>query len=478
MPQKNTLNRPKNAFLQLLCGPLRLHVVLFAVFAVAAFFLFAHPDVIETSNHAWQLLKSTANGRFLQFYNDVVARGTSLFYTNYAHYNVAVYLIFALVELPVFLVCSIFGLQVPATLLYFLGKLVAAAFFIGCLPLVHALLREAGRPEKDAGYAALFTALGPPAFFAVFMMGQYDSICLFFTLLGLYYWTKDRPVASALVFGAGAACKFFPLMLFAVLLLLRHKRVLDILKYLAVSLWLLAPTTLLFLGNNGDMSDFNGLMMQRLFAAEVPGAGGFALFGAFFAALCFAAYLWRPAEKDRLKAGLWLCLTVYALIFLFVEWHPQWVVLLAPFVVMTTFLEKDRAPWFYLDIAFAAGFFLYCATVFPGQLEANLLDFGLPGALGGLQMAALPGARVLQDYYGLVQVLTVVPAVLCPGALLCQLALKAPLSGGSPASRLAKGQTSPEEKYLPRFLWMVFGAGMAVWVLPVCFTALKSFGLL
>ncbi len=456
-------------------GPLKKHYILLAAVAAAAFFLFVHVDVVETANHSWQLLKSTFNGRFFEFYNDVVARGTDLYYINYAHYNIAFYLIFALAELPVFIVCSIFGLAPPATLLYFVGKLVATAFFAGCLPLVARIARLLGASALDAEYAALFTALWPPAFFSVLVMGQYDSICLFFTLLGLYFWLQKKYWVSALWFGAGAACKFFPLMIFIALVLLSHKRVFDILKYLLISLWLLAPTTLLFLGNNGDMHDFNAIMMDRLFAAQMPGSGGIALFAVVLFAIYAFAYLYHPKEADVPKTAVWLCLAVYAALFTLVFWHPQWLLLLAPFIALTMIQEKNRVPWFWFAVLFSLGFFIACGTRFPGQLEANMLSYGVLGGLIDVSATPQGNYQWLIHYYDIVPVLAQVPAILCPGVLACEALFKFPSQKGTPAARLANGASSPPAAQMAMWLWLVFGLGMAAWALPTGYALLKSF---
>lgn len=455
--------------------PLRRHWFIFAGLCVVAYVFFAHPDVIETSNHSYVLLSSTFQGRFLEFYNDVMAHpfGKFLYYINNAHYNIFVYIIFALAELPYFLIHVIFKTTLNEPLLYYIGKLVSAGFTVACIPLVKKVAVQLGLQPQDANWAALFFALMPPVFFSSMVMGQYDAICLFFILLGLYYWLKGNLVMCAFWMGAGAAGKFFSLLLLVPLILLAEKRPLHIIKNGLVSLWVVLPTSLLFMGRTGDMGIFNDIMISRLFAAKLPAASNIPIFPTIYLVLCAVAYFWHPAEKDRGQRGIWLCLATFAALFFFVDWHPQWVILLAPFLVLSTFLEKKRTPWFWVDIALSAGFFLFCATTHPYQLEANMLDYGLLGFLG-LRTQGLESYRSISFYLNLIPVVSALPMVLFGGALTLHTFLKFPLNRGTPASLLTKNAPEASAKELPVFAWLVFGAGMAVWFLPTMFTWFKA----
>lgn len=470
MPEK-ALKKREKAYLEH-----RLHWVLFSVLAVAGYLLFVHPDVMETANHGYLLLEGLFKGRFLYFYEDVMAHQNDLYYLNNAHYNIVVYLLFALAELPVFLFQAIFGLVPNEAVLTFVGKLVGAGFFVVCIRLVAVLAAELKTEEGARQWAPLFFALWPPAFFSVFVMGQYDTICLAALLGAFLYWLRGDKLKFTLLIGAGAACKFFPLLLFVPLLLLVEKRPLHILKYGALSLWLLLPTTLLFWGRTGDMGLFNSLMVDRLFEARIAGMREIPVFAALYFVLCFAACLWRPAEEKMPRVGLWMCLGVMGTLFLFVDWHPQWLVLLAPFVVLTTFLERRKEGWFWLDLLFGAGFVVFCALAYPGQLEGNLLDRGLVGLASGWVYAAVPNHNTVSFYYQLLPLVSKIPVVLMAGALAAQVLLKWPRGTESLGAGLQGEGSSPAAKQMPVFLWLGFMVPMGLWLGPVLFAWLKAFG--
>ncbi len=450
---------------------LRWHWLAAGLLALAAFFCFVHYDLWETSAHSALFLESIFTGEPRSFYGLVAAGNNPYDYVNNANYNPAMYSVFALAELPVYLLYRALGSLPPQALLGFVAKAVCAAFYAGCVLLMPALGKVAGLSEKDAAYAALFFALWPPAFFSCFVMGQYDVICLFLMLAGFLCWTQGWMWPFALFFGAAFAAKSFPALLFLPLLLLREKRPLRLLLYGGASLWLLLPTGLLYRGLTLGAADFNTLMAQRLFATRLMGGREIPLFALLFGLLCVVCWFWRPAQEKMVRSGLWLGLCTFGLLFLLAEWHPQWLILLTPFVVLTTLLEKQRIYWFFADILFCLGFFLVTAAAFPAQAEANMLYFGLPGRLFGFVFG---GAGIMQKLVGLWPLAAYLPMAVFGAAVLAQMVLKMPLPGGTPAARLCGGEGFPGalgQKSLGFYAWAVFLVGLGLcWLAPLLWT--------
>ncbi len=448
-------------------GETKKHAIIVFFVCLAGFLLFFHYDLRETAAHATVFLQSLFRGEVRSFYGDVIAHQNPYGYLNNAHYNVALYALFSLAELPLFLLYQAFGALPPEVLISFAAKLVCAAFFAGCTALMPMLGRQAGLGEKDAAYAALFFALWPPAFFSAFAMGQYDVISLFLILAGFLCWSQGWLPAFSLFFGAAFATKLFPVFLFIPLLLLREKRPLRLLLSGLLSLWLLAPTTLMYHGLTFDAAVFNAGMTQRLFATKLSGGREIPLFLLVFGFLCIVCWFWRPEKARLMPCGLWLGLAVFGSLFFFLDWHPQWLILLAPFAVLTTLLEKQRTPWFFLDLLLCLGFFLVSFAAFPGQLEGNLLDFGLFGQFSGFLYSRPPlFARLCEA----LPLLAYLPTGVFNAALAAGILLKLPLATGTPAARLT-GQgpflALAPQKELPVFLWLVFGLGFGLfWLLP------------
>ena len=66
------------------------------------------------------------------------------------------------------------------------------------------------------------------------------------------------------------------------------------------------------------------------------------------------------AEAMRQKA-VYVCLAVFSLLFLLVQWHPQWLILLTPFLILSTWQAQNRTPWLVMNGIYCAGFFLLMA---------------------------------------------------------------------------------------------------------------------
>src|SRR5699024_11596696 len=40
---------------------------------------------------------------------------------------------------------------------------------------------------------------------------------------------------------------------------------------------------------------------------------------------------------------------VFSLLFLLVQWHPQWLILLTPFLILSTWQAQNRTPWLVMN---------------------------------------------------------------------------------------------------------------------------------
>ena len=84
-------------------APQKWEKVLFALVLAAAYLLFAHPDILETARHGYILLNSIRDGQFFDFYENTLTRVYGYDYSNAAHYNIVIYLLYALWGLPLYL---------------------------------------------------------------------------------------------------------------------------------------------------------------------------------------------------------------------------------------------------------------------------------------------------------------------------------------------------------------------------------------
>ena len=457
--------------------------VLFGVLAAACWLAFDHPDILETARHAYILIRSTLDGDFFNFFENTLARTYGEYtFVNAAHYNILMYVIYAVWELPLFLAERIGGFAFCDETLALWCKAIGCGAYFGCGLLMKKLAMQLGAGEGVARRMPLAFWLDPVAFFTTLAMGQYDSLCLLFLLWALTYYFEDRPVPFCLLMGVGIVFKFFPLFLLIPLLLLAEKRFWYLVRDAAISLWLYLPTALLFWGRTGDAGAFNYEMLKRLLSNSFAGGSMNASnFGLGMVLLCAAAYLIHPEAVSLSKktAALYAGVAVFSLLFLFVQWHPQWVILIVPFLLLTTVQQRSPSVFGWTRLAFCCGYFLMVAMLYSRALEANLLDFGAFRTLLPAPYSSFADSCYNASFFYPVPGLYFAASVAFYGALLCDVFFKLPLGSRSLAERLSGGRD-----LFARFDWRLVTWGTfavafgGVWLLPSLISLLKTLAVL
>ena len=458
--------------------PARWEILLGGAVVVFCYLFFNHPDIVETANHSWLFLDHVFSGRMLEFYDNVLAHQNDFYYVNGAHYNVFLYLAFGVWLLPVYGIYHLFSLNAAAgaanTFVLYWAKLLACLTALGCAWMVRRLALRLEVPAGRAGYASLAFLLSPLTLVGVFCMGQYDSLCLFFLLWALCLYFDGRLPAFTVLIGVAMACKFFALLVFLPLLLLQEKRISRLLGYGVLSLWLTVPTGLLYAGRDGDMGFFNELMIERLFTDTVPGAhGDVPLFFLGYALVLVFSFFWRAPDTARLRRmAVYLCMAVFGLLFSCVLWHPQWLVLLVPFAILSVSTAQNRTPWYAMNAICCAGALLLCYQTFPGQLEVGMMDYGLVHLALGLNASAIPHQN-LTFYFGLLPYVNQLAPVLFAAPIAAAAIFLYPCAEGTFGDRLTHGgHFAPSAR---AGLWTGACVFAALLVTPVAFQWAKCF---
>lgn len=466
------LQKPYNAGL--------LHKALMVFALVVCYFLFSHPDLWETANHSYLLLESVFKGEFLDFYNFVSAHENTYYYINNAHYNIFVYALFGIWQLPVFIINNVFSFALNEQFLWMWTKAVSVVFFIASGYAVKLIAKELKLTEAASNLCALFFVFNPIAFFGPMVMGQYDSMCVFFTLIGILFYLKGSYIKFCLLAGVGVVCKFFPLIIVVFLILLCEKRVLHIIKYLAITFWLYAPTTILFFGKTGNAAAFNSLMIDRLFVQKTDtSVGAMSTLVFVLAVLLVGVFLYTSkTQQEKNYLAIYLPLVLMGLLFIYVEWHPQWLMLLIPFVALTTFMQSKKQPWFIVDIVMCAGFFIICFFKFSGQISSSLFDGGLLKFVGGINVTASPGWFELYKVLDLIPYLYELSLIMFTGAIAANIIFKFPFKGETLCNRLAKN-TVYDKLSDVQWLYAEFLIGFgAIWFVPVLGEMFNAIGVI
>ena len=451
----------------------------FATAFVLAFFFMSHPDLWETANHSYVFLESVFSGNFMNFYEFCAAHNNTYYYINVANYNIMIYILFGLWELPVFIFNQIFSLPLNEQFIIYWAKIVCVAFYIGCGWMIKRLCKTLGMADSKASMAAMFFIFNPISFYSPMAMGQYDTLCLFFTLWAMCLYVENDMNKFSLIMGAGIVFKFFPLLIFIPLVLLKEKKVLKVIRYGITAMWLYIPTTALFMGRTGNAAAFTKAMIERMFAVTADvGMGRPAVYMLLYAIIVFTSFLWSPKNTRQLNYGaMYISMAVFSLLYVYIYWHPQWLVLMVPFIVVTTFMQDAPKPWWFMDIVMAAGFMFTCFLHFPNQSGAYLFTGGLIGHVGGITVMG-ENWQSIGYFMSLVPYLVRLVPVMFVGSIVANLVFKLPFGNGSLADKLADN-TAYDNFNDKLFLYGIFAAGcVGCWLMPSLLELINAIGII
>lgn len=423
---------------------------------------------METANHGYLLLQNTFEGNFLGFYENVTAHANEFYYVNSAHYNIVLYIVFAIWELPVFIINSVFSLSVNQSFLWIWAKLLVVAFSLMNALLIRRLITQS--VDEETGKLSFFAfVLSPVAFFLSAVMGQYESLSVFFILLALFFYKKGGLVKFSALMGVAILFKSFAVLIVIPLLFLAEKKVLKLLLNAVIVALPSLVTGLLFSGRITDAEEFNRIMTGRLFDTVV--FNSVPVFPLMLAVVCAVCWLTRfpEQEKERLRLSAAVSLGIFAAMALLVEIHPQWVYLIIPFLIITVFLERNRTLYYYISILLSFGLTLFCWRSFPQHFEASMLNGGLFTLLG---LPAVQSEATMVMVLRAVPILNNIASALFAAAVAVIIAAYIPFSSsGSLAQRSAQAEVISLAKCERTAVWVVFAVGIGFWLGSVLYFA-------
>ncbi len=438
-----------------------------------------HVDLIETSNHSYIFLESIYTGNVHDFYNYVIERPLDLYYTNFANYNILTYVIFGIWQLPFFIVSKLFSVMIDDRIILFYTKILIVAAYCGCGYMVKRICEDLKLTKNTAYTAAIFFLFNPIVFFSPVAIGQHDVLCLLFLLWGLSYYIRGDMLKFTLLTGVSVVFKFFSLFAFIPLVLLKEKKILSVLKYFALSLWLYIPTTLLFLGKTESASHFTRLMFERLLTPTISTAFepvSIVLLG--FVLICVFCYFY--CKKDNIEyLSVYIPMAVYVLLLYGIYWHPQWTILMMPFIVITTFMQKNKFIYWCIDIAMCFAFFMTIFVEFPIHFGASLISNGVFGIFvtGNIHTTGL--WRSISELLLLrIPYFTNLVAVILSAALFANVIFKFPLKNTSVSDKITNVQLYDKFTY-KQALYVIFAIGFVCsWFLPTLLELLNAIAII
>lgn len=311
---------------------------------------FFYNDIIITTRHGINLWHCIADGfSVLDFYK---YNSVSEHMQTYLHipvqgcaYSFAVYLVFAIWNLPIFFLERFANVDVfanPAIVFYAKSILIVALIFSA--NIFKKICRALKWSEKKASWATYLYVTSSLVMSCIIIVGQYDIFSLCFTLLGVLGFLENDKIRFVFWFGIAFLFKPFAFIVFVPLVLLKEKKIMNIFKYIIFSFIPLFVLKLIFKSSNVSSSDnLESMLFSSWFSSSNLSFSNFniSFFVLFLVLLCVFCYIKKPDSNEIfLNYTIYISAAAYLCFFMFIPAYPYWYILMAPFIILLVFMNN------------------------------------------------------------------------------------------------------------------------------------------
>jgi len=308
--------------------------------------------------------------------------------TSGAIYNIVIYFTMAIWALPVYVLNLIFHFTGYASLLNIWGRILVIGLSIFCAFLLTKLSKKISSNILESKWIGYLFLTSPILIFCVVIFNQYDIFCVTATLLALLFYLDKKYYKFSMMISLAICYKLFPIFVFIPLIALAEKRLYKLFIYFAIAVSLYFTTTFLWSTFDIGYNMTQSIMLpefgfyQWVFKAELPaGISNISIFIFSIIVISALAYWLKPDEPDFPVIAIYLAGISYMSFFVFVDWHPQWMVILLPFLMLILFRMKDLKLGIILETLVSIGFMIMnCLrflddSIFTETLLVDLFQF-------------------------------------------------------------------------------------------------------
>jgi hypothetical protein len=359
------------------------------VLFVSAFLLFSQAgDITITLRHSNDLIDFTLNGKFFNFYGEVLHKALTggygfPAYTQAAFYNILIYITFALWLLPLKVFCHIFNLVASDFVLSMYGKLFVLILVLLSAYIIYKLGKKIGLNENKSKWLGFIYLSSPMLIFGSILFGQYDIFSSILTLLALLFFFDKKFYKFCLIMSLAICFKIFAILIFIPLILLVEKRIIHIIKYGLLGMAFYILTRFIYLWDKGyaiTQKEMDKIYGFSGWISSVQIKGGITDIGIFVFLLimiCAFAYFIKPKIENINKMAILISLTGYSIFFIFVPWHPQWIVILCPFIAIAIFMTTNFKMAVLVDSVIAASYLVETVIIYTKNVDNYMVNHGI-----------------------------------------------------------------------------------------------------
>lgn len=342
------------------------------ILSIIFFYSFIYNDILETMRVGISFWEELFQGEVRYFYGQKWEL-TSFAYQKQvqAVYDFPIYIVFALWNFPIWLVEHFTGIDVMNSALCLMwGKTLILISVFLITNSIYKLCKTLDVSEKMCFVACLLFLSSNFFTTSIVMMTAYDIIALYFAIEGANYYFKGSNRGFILCFMCAIPLKFFALLLFVPLLLLKEKRIPHIIGkcFLGIAPILIFrlllpcqavvgdPSTVAFnLTNMLKSTNLSNLAWIYAVYHRIPISIG-EIYPAIvlWIMLLILCYVVKIDSQEKLNQwGIYVCFAAYAILFVFCMSHPYWILIMIPFVVV---MMVQNMKGFYFNLILETGF--------------------------------------------------------------------------------------------------------------------------
>ena len=347
----------------------RLDWILSFLILAVLFVTCVHSDVKLTGNRSFLMYK-----HFADFY-EASYRQSGGYWANYLP---STFIAYAIWNLPLYLTGHAPEAILTNSFVNMMWyKFLPVVLYFVTAQLMYRIGMKLGFGEKKSLLCKFAFLVFPMGVFSQFIFSQYDIFTVFFMVLGMYLYLEGKIWQFALAFGMAATFKYHAVLYFLVLILLREKKIRNLLRYAMIMAIPLMVEILPNLGSEAFRRNVFGF--GALDYVKKPFALGFFSGINLLAAVAAFVFVWayqKKVEEEEALASwaIFFCVAVSFSIFGFSTWNPQWILLMAPFLVLNIFMNQNGNLLLMITNIFMVAMYIFCSQ---SMVDERVLNGGI-----------------------------------------------------------------------------------------------------
>ncbi|MCI8994061.1 MAG: hypothetical protein HFI30_00025 [Lachnospiraceae bacterium] len=327
-------------------GPYRWEWIILGMVLLIPFLSFCYIDTVSILYHEISVVDAAVHRELRQFYQLCYERVSYLRACGvtgitYATYEFPMYIILGIWGIPLFLYCDRSGTEILGnfgSVIY--GKSIYIVALILGLIIVYKICRQLQIHKVLAYWCSFLFCSSILVFSSICIIGQSDILGMVFILFGILAYAKKREGQFLFWFTLSIPFKYYALFIFVPLLLLKEKKILNLIPKLMIVVSLTLLCGLPFENRTAAMmekAEFSKRMFYVLTEWKMPFLNGNIPVLIFtLGLLCLYCYLKpEPEENEYGEYVIFIPLLAMGITFLTFNSYPYWFLHLTPYLALT-----------------------------------------------------------------------------------------------------------------------------------------------